>query len=62
MLIEWLNLFFYVMYTDFMQSTAYVRECSLVYKLSGLNLPSQWHFLRYSVFTVVSSNKEWISK
>ena len=51
-----------IWYTNFRWSTACMRECSRIYQLSGLNLPSQWPYLRYSVFTVVSSKKEWISK
>ena len=39
-----------------------MRECSLIYKLGGLNLPSQWPYLRYSVFTFLSSRRRWISK
>ena len=39
-----------------------MRECSLIYKPSGLNLPSQWPHLRYTMFTVLSSRREWISK
>ena len=39
-----------------------MRERSLKYKLNGLNLPLQRRYLRYSVFIVVSSKKEWISK
>ena len=45
-----------------MWSTACMYECSLIYKLSGLNLPSQWPFLGYSMFTVTSLKKYWISK
>ena len=48
--------------TNFMWSTACMYECSLIYKLSGLNLPSQWPFLGYSMFTVTSLKKYWISK
>ena len=39
-----------------------MRECSLIYKPGGLNLPSQWPHLRYTMFTVLSSRREWISK
>ena len=39
-----------------------MRERSLIYKLSRLNLPSVRNDLRYSVFIVVSSKKERISK
>ena len=51
-----------IWYTKFTRLTTCMRECSRIYKLSGLNLPTQWPYLRYSVFTVISSKKEWISK
>ena len=38
----------------------YAGMFSAIYQLSGLNLPSQRPYLRYSVFAVVSSKKDFI--
>ena len=55
----------FVLYYDILILRNQLHICvnvSHIYKLSGLNLPTQWPYLRYSVFTVISSKKEWISK
>ena len=55
----------FVLYYDILILRNQLHICvnvSHIYKLSGLNLTSQRPYLRYSVFTVISSKKEWISK
>ena len=55
----------FVLYYDILILRNQLHICvnvSHIYKLSGLNLPTQWPYLRYSVFTVISSKKEWNSK